>query len=83
MPRIQQIIPAAGWYAVHLRSGRAAGREELLYRPLVAWALLRQEPEQAAGEPDDQVVGLIVDDTGLVSQVDETADEFEGYQQRP
>jgi hypothetical protein len=58
-------------------------RDELVHRPLVAWALLPQQPEEAGVEPDDQVVGLIVDQTGLVTQVDETDEAFEGYQQRP
>ncbi len=80
MPRIQQIIPAAGWYAVYRQSDRPAGREELVYRPLVAWALLPQAPERAAAEPDDQVVGLVVDQSGLVCEVDETEEAFEGYQ---
>ena len=80
MPKIQQIIPAADWYAVHRRSGRTPGREDLVLTPLVAWALLPQPPERAAAEPDDQVVGLIVDQTGLVTEVDETAEAFEGYQ---
>lgn len=82
MPKIQQIIPAVGWYAVYQQSDRAVVPDELVYRPLVAWALLPQEPEQAAAEPDDQVVGLVVDQTGLVTEVDETDEAFEGYQQR-
>ena len=83
MPRIQQIIPATGWYAVYQPSDRAVVRDELVYRPLVAWALLPQRPEREGAEPDDQVVGLVVDQTGLVAEVDETAEEFEGYQQVP
>jgi hypothetical protein len=84
VPRIQQIIPADGWYAVYQRPSRASGlgdRVELEHRPLVGWALVPQEPERTGGDPDDQVVGLVVDQTGIVTVVDETAESFEGYQQ--
>ena len=84
VPRIQQIIPADGWYAVYQRPSRASGRGdrvELEHRPLVAWALMPHEPERTDGEPDDQVVGLTVDQTGIVTVVDETEEPFEGYQQ--
>jgi hypothetical protein len=82
MPRIQQIVPADGWYAVYQPSDRAGIHDELVYKPIVVWALLPQKPERAEAEPDDQVVGLIVDQTGLVTEVDETDEAFEGYQQR-
>jgi hypothetical protein len=84
VPRIQQIIPADGWYAVYQRPRGVPGRgdrTELEHRPLVAWALVPQEPERTGADPDDQVVGMIVDQTGIVTVVDETEESFEGYQQ--
>jgi hypothetical protein len=81
MPSIQQLIPAAGCYAAYQQPGRTGAGDEYVYRPLVALALLPQQPERADAEPDDQVVGLIVDRTGLVTQVDGIEEAFEGHQQ--